>query len=48
LHHARVWNEQLEKQVGDGDADSRTRALEAADKWPWPYGAPWMALSARE
>jgi pyrroloquinoline-quinone synthase len=45
VHHARVWNEQLEKQVGDGDADSRTRALEAADKVAL---ALWRALDGIE
>ena len=45
VHHARVWNEQLEKQVSDGDADSRTRAVEAADRVAL---ALWRALDGIE
>jgi pyrroloquinoline-quinone synthase len=31
VHHARVWNEQLEKQV-HGDVDCQTKALQAAER----------------
>ena len=31
VHHARVWNEQLEKQV-HGDADCQEKALQAAER----------------
>ena len=44
VHHARVWNEQLEKQV-HGDADCQTKALQAAEKIAV---ALWRALDGIE
>ncbi len=45
VHHARVWNEQLEKQVRAGDDDSRIRALEAGERIAV---ALWRALDGIE
>jgi pyrroloquinoline-quinone synthase len=44
VHHARVWNDQLEKQVR-GDADGQTRALQAAERIA---SALWRALDGVE
>ena len=44
VHHARVWNEQLEKQV-HSDADCQTKALEAAERIA---SALWRALDGIE
>jgi pyrroloquinoline-quinone synthase len=45
VHHAQVWNEQLEKQVSDEDGDSRTIALKAAER---VAVALWRALDGIE
>jgi pyrroloquinoline-quinone synthase len=44
VHHARVWNEQLEKQI-HGDADCRKKALQAAERIAL---ALWRALDGIE
>jgi pyrroloquinoline-quinone synthase len=44
VHHARVWNEQLEKQV-HGDADCQIKALQAAEGIAF---ALWRALDGIE
>jgi pyrroloquinoline-quinone synthase len=44
VHHARVWNEQLEKQV-QGDAGGQTKALQAAERIAL---ALWRALDGVE
>ncbi len=44
VHHARVWNEQLEKQV-HSDADGQTKALQAAERIA---SALWRALDGIE
>jgi pyrroloquinoline-quinone synthase len=45
VHHARVWNEQLEKQVSHGDADCQAKALQAAERIAL---ALWRALDGIE
>lgn len=45
VHHAQVWNEQLEKQVSGENGDSRTIALEAAER---VAVALWRALDGIE
>jgi pyrroloquinoline-quinone synthase len=45
VHHARVWNEQLEKQVHAGGADCQAKALEAAERIAL---ALWRALDGIE
>jgi pyrroloquinoline-quinone synthase len=44
VHHARVWNDQLEKQV-HGVADRQTKALQAAERIAM---ALWRALDGIE
>jgi pyrroloquinoline-quinone synthase len=45
VHHARVWNDQLEKQVRDGDPQSEPKALAAAERIAQ---ALWRALDGVE